>query len=360
MQKTEKFINKKLNKLRNNGGLVQLLSKEYKISNPVNLDTPSTALRGKVWAYNLDPNGVFETHFGTKLKLNGKDHPAINVGGNSLPAGAIVSDLGIQGDIVGMDTRGSFNVNNPKANSGIYFGENRVDQGEFNKISFCGLASAISVADNAEIDACNFCKLNTDGCCIGIYFAPRASYYTRISQCVFGDNPSYGIFADGNHTKNGCIHNLEISNNIFVRNCGANVNFTEEPSAIYLKNISKSTIKDNLIDCPGTYWHYDSDDKDNDARQIHTNKAIGLVVIGDENRILDNVFTNSSDKAIIVKGNNNVISGNLTDSDVVIDGENNIVQNLIFTSQTAKLILVGKATSTTKIFGVEEEKIIKG
>ena len=62
------------------GGAVFLPVGEYTVETPVLMETPSTRIQGEVWAYNLDPNGVFETRFGTKLRLKGRAHPAISIG----------------------------------------------------------------------------------------------------------------------------------------------------------------------------------------------------------------------------------------------------------------------------------------
>jgi hypothetical protein len=360
MFKTDKLINKKLSRLYKKGGKVTLKSTTYTINSPIKIDTPSSSLEGEVWAYNLDPNGVFETPYGTKLRLNGKDHPAINIGGQSLPAGCVLKNFGIQGDIVGMDTRGFFDITNPKASAGLYFENNRVDQGLFKKISCCGLASAVCVTDNAEIDACKFTEINADGCCLGVYFAPGASYYAKFESCIIADNPSYGFFADSCNIKpNSGLHNLFINKTTFVRNCGASKIANEPPCAVYLKNISASEFSNNLVDAPGTYWHYDANATSNDERQINENKAVGLIVIGNKNRLLNNTFINSSCESVIINGNENVFAFNLVDSDVIIDGENNVVNGLVFTKDTAKLILKGKAVDTTTIIGVEENRIVK-
>ena len=74
---TSSEINALLEKQRETGGKVYLEAGCHSIQSPLIMDTPSQKLCGEVWAYNLDPNGVFETEFGTKLRLVGKDHPAI-------------------------------------------------------------------------------------------------------------------------------------------------------------------------------------------------------------------------------------------------------------------------------------------
>ena len=54
-------ITKTLEKKSAKGGAAFIPAGEYEVSAPVLMDTPSTRILGEVWAYNLDPNGVFET-----------------------------------------------------------------------------------------------------------------------------------------------------------------------------------------------------------------------------------------------------------------------------------------------------------
>ena len=356
MINTGKDIQAALDAISTTGGKVHIGAGSYELDESIYVDTPSSKLEGDVWAYNLDPNGVFETPFGTKLRLCGKDFPAISVGANRLPAGAVVTNIGIQGDIKGMDTRPLLDISNPSHSAGVYFGNNRVDQGEFSKISCCGLAIAICAADNAELDACTFEKINTDGCGIGVYFAPRASYYAHFRQCVVADNPSYGFFFDGTSSK---IHNVDITDIHFVRNCGSSPIENEEPAAVYLKNISNCVFRDNLVDFPGVFWYYDDNADQNEQRQVSKNAAIGLHVIGNKNRITGNTFLHSSREAMLINGNENVLMNNISDGDVVINGTGNVVNGLVFTTPTARLILKGDAASSTVILGVEEHRIVR-
>lgn len=354
---TSKEINDLLESQRISGGKTELKTGCHLIKEPVMIDTPSQRLSGEIWAYNLDPNGVFETPFGTKLKLKGMDHPAISIGITRPPAGCMVSDVGIQGDIVGMDTRGSFDPKRPYAAAGLYFGSQRVDQGDFSKISCCGLACAVSIADNAEIDACDFRKINTDGCCVGIYFSPRASYYAHFSRCIAADNPSYGFFADGTGEKQKNIHNIDITDVNFVRNCGAN-HLNDVNCAVYLKNVDNFIFRDNLVDSPGVFWYYEPDETSNRNKTVYKSKAAGLVIIGNKNKVMNNVFSKSSAESVNIKGDGNILTCNIADNDVVIEGEGNVVTNLCFNSKDARLILKGKAKNTTVISGVNQDNII--
>ena len=361
IERNENYINSELKKLDKAGGIVRLSTGEYSIAEPIVMNTPSTRLSGDVWAYNLDPNGVFETPYGTKLRLNGQDFPAISVSKDSLAAGAMITDVGIQGDIAGMDTRPLLSLEKPYASAGLYFGGKRTDQGEFSKISCCGLAIAISAAEDSELDACIFEKVNTDGCCIGVYFAPRAAYYPHFRHCVMADNPSYGFFADGTQAKarGFDIYGMDVTDCNFVRCCGSSPISGEEPAAVYFKNVSGCSFRDNLVERPGTFWYYPDGAVSNDERQSFKNEAIGLHVIGNKNVISGNVFKSSSRESIVINGDKNVLMNNVCDSDVRISGIGNIVNCLIFTTENAKLILSGDACSTTEIFGVSPDRIIK-
>ena len=361
MERNEKFINESLEEMKESGGLLHLRAGEYSISEPILLNTPSTRLTGDVWAYNLDPNGVFETPYGTKLRLNGRDFPAVSIGSDSLAAGCMVTDLGIQGDIKGMDTRPLLSLDRPYASAGLYFGGKRIDQGEFSKISCCGLAIAISASEDSELDACVFDKVNTDGCCIGVYFAPRAAYYPHFRHCVMADNPSYGFFADGTQAKarGFDIYGMDVTDCNFVRCCGSSPVTDEAPAAVYFKNISGCIFRDNLVERPGTFWYYPDGAVSNDQRQSSTSPAIGLRVIGNKNVISGNVFKGSSRESIVISGDKNVLMNNVCDGDVVISGNGNIINCLVFTTENAKLILEGEACNTTEIFGVSPDRIVR-
>ena len=343
-----------LEKKSEHGGAVFVPAGEYTVEAPVLIDVPSTRLAGEVWAYNLDPNGVFETRFGSKLRLKGRGHPAVMIGSRGLPAGCMVHDIGIQGDIVGMDTRGMFDPVQPWASAGLYFGGERVDQGDFRKISCCGLAVGVSMAERSEIDACDFNKIYVDGCCVGVYFAPRASYYARFHRCIVADNPSYGFWGTG-----AFLHTASITDTHFVRNCGCNHIKDEIPAAVLLKNFDRSLFSGNLVDCPGTFWYYSADAVSNSERQVIRGSAVGLYLSGKKNRILNNVFENSSRESVIVCGDENILMGNIADGDVVLEGNGNVVNGLVFTRPKARLILRGAAAASTVIMGVEEHRVVR-
>lgn len=346
-----------LDRKRESGGCVSLGTGTHTLTEPLVLDTPSTRLSGEVWAYNLDPNGVFETPFGTKLRLSGKDFPAIRIGKARPPAGVMITDLGIQGDIVGMDTRRLFTPQDPSASAGLCFDAQRVDQGEFSKISCCGLAVAVSATEEAELDACIFERVNMDGCCVGVYMRPRAAYYSHFRHCIVADTPAWGFYFDG--TGRSSVYNVDITDTHFVRNCGSLPIKDEEAAAVLLKGAKSWIFRDNLVDSPGTYWHYSDHATRNEERQIFKADAVGLAVRGDKNRILGNIFLGCRNDAISVIGNENILMNNVCSSDVVIEGEGNIVSALVFSSPEARLILRGAARERTEIIGVDSARIVK-
>ncbi len=255
-----------------------------------------------------------------------------------------------------MDTRPITDFSAPEQNAGLLLNNARTDQCEFYKLSFCGLSSAVCVTNNAELDANIFEKINTDGCGNGFYFSPRASYYTKFTNCVCADNPFYGFYAKGN----GSIHNLQIQTCFFVRNGGGFLQgSTLLPCAVLFDGISNSEIKNCLFDSPGTFWYYQSTAKCNKDGQPSSRKTVALQINGNFNRIIDNTFLNSSCESIIINGDGNILLNNIVDNTVVINGTNNYISNLVFTNQDAKLVLKGNAINSTKLFGISDERIIK-
>ncbi len=349
-------LKSRLAELTAHGGKLSLACTRYDIESTLVLDSSSSCIEGEVWSCNTDPNGVFETDHGTKLRMHGRDFPALVIGRESDPvSGAIVRDIGIQGDIKGMDTRTLVDFSAPSNASGLCIDKVRVDQCEFSKISFCGLSSAVCATGNAEIDACIFEKLNTDGCGNGFYFAPRASFYARVRACIMADNPYYGFYAEG---KGKTIHNLEILDCHFVRNGGAFLDGDGHiPAALFFDNISRSAVTHCLFDDPGTFWYYDDDATSNDQRQPSHRKTVALYVIGNENRIRDNTFLHSSDDSVRIEGDGNILLSNIVDGNVRIRGKNNSVVNLVFTKPGSRLILEGDAKESTIVVGVPEDRI---
>ena len=350
------YIQKKIDAKSRQGGKVFLRTGEYYIASTVTVDISSFTFEGESWACNVDPNGVFESPYGTKLKLKRRDIPAIKVGQDNVLSGTVIKNIGIQGDITGMDTRSLLNIDDMAASAGIFMGDTRMDQVEISKISCCGLGAAICATGHCFIDACTFEKINTDGCCIGVYFAPKISVYTRFRQFVVADTPSYGFFFDGTDKR---IYGVDIKDMILVRNCGSSPVAGVEAAAVYMKHVSCCLFGDNLIDSPGTFWFYPEDATKNADRQIHKNKAVGLIVEGTGNKIFNNTIMNSSAESIIIRGDNNILMNNVVDGEVVISGNNNVIRNLVFTSEKGKLILKGESTNTADISGVDGNRIVR-
>lgn len=347
-----------LNALSARGGRLDLPSARYDVTRTTVLDTSSLCLSGGVWACNTDPNGVFESKFGTKIRMHGRDYPALRVGSTCDPvSGAIVRDLGIQGDIRGMDTRPLVDFSAPEKAAGLCLDAVRTDQCAFTKLSLCGLANGIAATGNAEIDACIFEEINADGCGNAIWFAPRASFYARIRSCILADTPYYGFYLGG---KGHSIHTLEILDSHFVRNGGCFVDGDgHTPAAVFFDHASKCAITHCIIDDPGLFWYYDDSATQNRERQPSRRKTVGLHIVGNENRIRDNTFLHSSDDSIRIEGNGNVLLSNIVDGNVRISGEGNTVATLVFTKPDARLILEGTAKDSTVLLGVEESRVVR-
>ena len=350
-------IGEALDALSVRGGVLRLPSGRYDITKTLTVDTPSLCVDGGIWACNTDPNGVFESRFGTKIRLLGRDYPAVRMGGKTDPiSGTIIRNIGFQGDISGMDTRSLIDFDNPEKSAGICLDSVRTDQCAFSKLSFCGLATAVTASGNAEIDACIFEDINMDGCAVGIYFAPRASYYAHVRSCVIADTPYYGVYASGKH---GSMHNLEIRNTHFVRNGGC---FTDAdgriPAAILFDGVSRCAITECLFDAAGTFWYYETGATNNEERKPSKRKTVGLYIIGNSNRVRNCTFLNSSDDSIRIEGNGNILMGIISDGNIRISGKDNTVSGIVFTKPTSRLILEGEAKDSTEIIGVSPERII--
>ena len=351
-------IRQKLRALEARGGRLTLPCGAYDIHDTVTVDDSGVCLAGETWACNVDPNGVFEPRHGTKLRMRGRDFAAVTVGREHDPiSGAEVCCLGIQGDIEGMDVRPYVDFAHPERMSGLCLDSVRTDQCDFRQLSFCGLAAAVCVTGQAEVDACLFEHLNADGCGCGVWFAPRASYYARFRSCVVADNPYYGLYAT---SKDGHMHNLMVQDMIFVRNGGCFTDDDELPAAAVLfDRVNNCAVERCLIDDPGTFWYYDEDATHNEQRQPSHRKTAALHVIGSGNRGRDNTILHASAEAIIVEGDRNVLLGNIADGNVVVSGRDNTVINQVFTSPDARLILKGEAAASTTVVGVPEDRIVR-
>lgn len=338
------------------GGKVCLPVGQYDIDEPVIVDTSCIKIEGEVWNYSSDPNGVFESKYGTKLRMRRNDIPAIYISRDNVLGGNVIKDIGIQGNISGMDTRGLFDFSNPSASAGICFNGKRVDQAEVSKISCCGLASAICVTGTAEIDGCTFEKINTDGCCIGFYFAPGASFYPMFRNCIVADTPSYGFFVNGEGVE---LHNLDINDMKFVRNGGAFPRDNPYPkAAVCFYKVSNCSVRNNTFDLSGTFWYYEDDATENSQRQPSVQPTPALWIEGNCNRIIGNTFSNCASDAIVIKGDSNIIMNNIVDKNIIIKGNNNVVANNVFTNQDVKII-VSENSSGTEFVNVADYRIIQ-
>lgn len=336
--------------LGDTGGAVLLPRGTYEITEPIPIDAPCVRLSGEVWNYSADPNGVFEGKAGTKLRVKG-NHPALLVGPAHTAEGCLLSDFGIRGDITGMDTRPLFDPTDPAKNAGIVFPGMRVDQAEVTKVSFGGLGCGICACGESELDACRFDRLNLDGCGCGVWFAPRASYYTLFERCVIADNPFFGFYADGSRG----MHDLELADLKLVRCAGAFPE-GEDAAALYLKNVSDAVIRNCLTDSAGVFWYYSPDAKANSERQPLRRPAVGIRIEGDRNKLLGITVKNSTSDSIVVRGNGNVLLSVFADRDVYVEGDDNVISSLVFTSPGARLHVKGSGNGIGAVFGGEIEE----
>ncbi len=322
------------------GGKIRLGALQYNLSETWEIDHPCICLEGEVWAYNSDPNGVFESRCGTQLRLRGRSFPALSIGVTRTAEGCLVRDLGIQGDIIGMDTRPLFDPAHPLSSSGLTLSHARVDQAEFSKLSFCGLHCGVCACNEAEVDACLFERLNVDGCAVGAWFAPRAAYYVRFHKWVAADNPYYGLYVNGKGREN---KRMEITQIQFIRSGGA---FEENDglvhAAVCLESVDTCIFRGNLIDDAGVFWYFAPEAAANSDHETRVFPTVSLFVHGNENVISDNVISCSHADSMVIRGNGNILLNNVTDSNVIIEGNGNTVSGLIFTRPEARLILRGE------------------
>ncbi len=345
-------IGRRLAALGPRGGRVCLEALSHDLKESVVIDSPCVCLEGEVWAYSADPNGVFEGRCGTQLRLRGSSFPAIRVGVTHTAEGCVIRELGIQGDIAGMDTRGLMDLKHPERASGIVFSGTRVDQAEFTRLSLCGLNCGICASGEAEVDACRFERINADGCAVGGYFSPRAAYYVRLNDWVAADNPYYGLYVNARGKQN---RRMEISNIRFIRGGGA---FEENDglihAAVCLEGVDTCVFRDNLIDDAGVFWLFPPDAVSNSAHETRIFPTVSLYVNGNENTLSGNVISCSHAASMVVRGHGNVLLNNVADGDVVIEGDGNTVCCQVFTRPEAGLILRGK---DNRVSGVPADRI---
>jgi len=354
MKYSEERFRERLKNPGARGGRIRLEPLQYHITGTLEIDRPCVFIEGDVWAYSSDPNGVFEGHSGTQIRLRGREYPAFSIGVNHTAEGCVIRDIGIQGDITGMDTRPLFDPKHPLNSSGITFSRKRVDQAEFSKISMCGLQCAICACEDAEVDACLFERLNVDGCAIGAWFAPRAAYYVRFHEWVAADNPYYGLYVNAENRQN---RRMEITGIQFIRTGGA---FTEDDglihAAVCLDHVDTCIFRGNLIDDAGVFWYYSPDAEENSAHETYVFPTVSLYCRGNENMIADCVISCSHAASMVIRGNGNVLMNNTADGDVVIEGSGNTVSGLVFTAEKARLVIRGE---NNRIWGVAPERILQ-
>ena len=88
------MIHDMLKELGPRSGRIHLSAQQYNITESILIDRPCVRLEGEMWAYSSDPNGVFESRYGTQLRLRGKGFPALSVGVTHTAEGCVI----IEGD----------------------------------------------------------------------------------------------------------------------------------------------------------------------------------------------------------------------------------------------------------------------
>ncbi len=354
MNDSENRLSELLKNPGSRSGRIRLEAIQYQLESTWEIDTPCVFLEGEVWSYSSDPNGVFESRYGTQLRLRGRSFPGLSIGIHHTAEGCVIRDLGIQGDIEGMDTRPLFNLSDPLPSSGLTLSHTRVDQAEFSKLTFCGLHCGICACGEAEVDACLFERLNVDGCAVGAYFAPRAAYYVRFHEWVAADNPYYGLYVNATGRDN---RRMEISKIQFIRSGGA---FEEQDglihAAVCLEGVNTCIFRDNLIDDAGVFWYFQPTAESNSAHETRIFPALSLYVRGNENVISGNVISCSHASSMVIRGDGNILTNNIVDGDVIVEGSGNTISGLFFTTPGARLILRGE----NRVMNVEPDRIVRG
>ncbi len=354
MKSSEFDFSNALEKLGPRGGRIHLDPVQYDLTAPWEIDQPCVCLQGDVWAYSSDPNGVFESRCGTQLRLRGQSFPALSIGVTHTAEGCVIRDIGIQGDIAGMDTRPLLDSEHPLASSGLTLSGTRVDQAEFSKLSMCGLQCGVCACGNAEVDACLFERINEAGCALGAYLAKSAAYNVRFHEWVAADNPFYGLYVNGKERQN---RRMEISKIQFIRTGGA---FHDDDglihAAVCLESVDTCIFRDNLIDDAGVFWYFSPDATENSAHQTVVYPTASLYIHGNENLISNNVISCSHAESVIIRGNQNILINNVADHDVIVEGSGNTVNGLFFTTAEAKLIIRGEGN---QFQGIPPERVIR-
>lgn len=331
-----------ISKLTARGGKIRVPNGTYIISNPIYLIQKNIHIEGDIWNYANDPNGVWESNNGTKLKATRQDMPIMALTGSSNLSGGRIAQVGFQGIVANSNTRDLFSISNAGNDCGISMPTARIDQFELYRVAFCGLASGISVT-GGSIDACIFDRVNTDGCNVGIYFHPSNTYYAKIKDSIIADCPAQGIHIGKSAIDPHDLQMLNLDGLVLVRNCGAMTDeqlAESEAASALIKNVRFSIIRNCEIDNTGVWWEYFSNaDR---SRTIHTMIATGLILEGYYNQVINNRINGATGYSLDLRGNNNIVSNNqlYADDSVMITGNNNKIKDCDITSKSAYSIEV--------------------
>lgn len=349
----------------------------YTLTNPITVSQRNQIIEGEKWNYPNDPNGVYSSDTGVRIDVP-SNKCGIDMTGSS---GTIIRNIGFQGSVLDGETKGLFDLSHPAYNSGLCISAGRNDQILIDRVSSCGLACGFAIlANNGDIDASIFERLNADGCDIGMYFSPRRTYYAKIRDSIFSDCPAYGLCVKKG---SGSITSLMISGMVLVRNGGAfsEVQLTafgsDYAASVLVYDVYGSSFIDNQIVDSGLCWHsgqYEEVngyivEKANEYNILLPNDEVyatkeyvydcnALVLYGNANLISRNTITGVyGGYGIVLTGDRNIVQGNYISAakSIAIDGDNNLIADNYTTGSVrvdgSKNIVRGCYTNSIRIAG---------
>lgn len=366
------------------GGKVRIPSANFLLTRPIIVSSRSIKIEGDSWNYPNDPNGVYASNEGSKLK--------VDVDGSGLQlnnaSGTTISDIGFQGQYTNGEVKGTFDRTMPIKNSGICSVVGRNDQMEISRVSCQGLSAGFSIVPNGDIDATIFERLNADGCNIAFLFSPKDTYYAKVRDSIFADCPAYGVCVIKNTMSDA--HNLQmltIDGIVCVRNGGG---FSKQQleqfgndmaAGMLISGVVYSMIINNQIDNSGVYWdttrasevgylfEYANSENiiSNNTGEVFATKdyvydchglileghetlvsnnrvngtrgGYALKVIGNYNNVVNNTLNGT--KGIYLNGNSNNVTNNIVKGDIEIDGNNNKLSDIFISSGKTIIIHSG-------------------
>ena len=316
-------------------GKVRIPSARFNLTASPVVKRKNIHIEGDAWNYSNDPNGVYESPNGSKLRLMSAELAGLIFSGVANISGGRVSQIGVQGTIANSNTKGLFSIANAAKHTGANFPSARVDQFEMYRFNACGLSSGLSFT-GGDIDACIFDRLNVDGCNVGIYFSPTNTYYTKFKDSIVADCPSQGMWVKKAVGGND-LQMLIIEGLVLVRNCGAMTaaQLSEsEAASLLITGVVTSIIRGNQIDNTGVWWEYFT--TGNGTKTIHTMVAAALIFSGSGSKIHDNIIGGATGNSAIIRGANNEVTNNkfAANNSLLIEGSSNIISSNTVSSST--------------------------